>query len=69
MAAGDEGSLELWRELDAIGRVHTVVKWIMRSDQRRQLFKEGKKENQEIDQDNQLWTSCENLLVKEGGVR
>lgn len=44
--AGDEVSFHLWHEFGAIGRVHNVVKWIMRSDQGRQTFMNvGRKRN------------------------
>ena len=51
--------------------MHNVVKWIMRSGQRRQLFMQGRDADsqEEAGDDNQLWTSCDKLLVKDGGVR
>ena len=47
-----------------MSRAHNVVKWIRRSDPMSQLFKEGGKENQEIDQDHHLWTTYEKWLSK-----
>lgn len=40
---GDARAFELWRKFGAIGKVHSRVKFIMRSDQRRQEFIKGQR--------------------------
>jgi hypothetical protein len=36
--ASDPETFQLWRQLGAIGKAHNIVKYILRSDQRRQAF-------------------------------
>jgi len=36
IGASDQETFELWRKFGVIGKVHNIVKYIMRSDQRRQ---------------------------------
>lgn len=69
--AGDDESFDLWRKFGAIGRIHNVVKWIMRSDQRRQLFSQAREAGNkgDIAEDDELWMNCDKLLIKDGGVR
>ena len=38
VGCSDADSFVLWRQLGAIGKVHNYIKWIMGSDQRRQIF-------------------------------
>ena len=39
--AGDDESFDIWRRQHAIGKLHNIVRYIMRSDQRIQMFNEA----------------------------
>ena len=72
IGASDQETFELWRKFGVIGKVHNIVKYIMRSDQRRQ---ELEKHLKQIIKESQQKTSevTENLidsvltLIKDGG--
>ena len=66
----DAESFSLWRKFGAIGKVHNTVKYIMRSDQRRQLFLSLQKQRKSGEGDgDELFEQVERLLMKDGGVR
>jgi hypothetical protein len=67
VGCSDKDAFELWRRFGAIGKLHNTIKWIMRSDVRRQLFISYQKDD--LGNDDELFTHVEKLLVKDGGVR
>ena len=67
VGCSDKETFELWRRFGAIGKVHNTIKWIMRSDSRRQLFISYQKTD--LTNDDELFAHVEKLLVTDGGVR
>lgn len=67
VGCSDKQAFELWRRFGAIGKVHNTIKWIMRSDTRRQMFISYQKAD--ITNDDELFNHVEKLLIKDGGVR
>ncbi len=65
----DRQEFEEWRKFGAIGKVHNTVKFIMRSDQRRQLFLTFQSKDGDSDNNTTLFENTERLLIKDGGVR
>lgn len=65
----DSKVFELWRKFGALGRIHKMVKYIMRSDQRRQHFNiiQGRERTKNTE-DNSLFQHTAKLLIKGGGV-
>jgi len=63
--ASDAQQFALWRKFGSIGKIHNTVKYIMRSDQRRQHFLSG----QGSTSDDLLFDHTARLLIKDGGVR
>lgn len=70
IGCSDSEAFKLWRRFGAIGKVHNTVKYIMRSDQRRQHFitLQGK-DGEETEEEDTLFQCTRHLLVKDGGVR
>jgi hypothetical protein len=61
--AGDDESFDIWRRQHAIGKLHNIVRYIMRSDQRIQMFNEA-----QWDIADDITTFCY-CLVKDTGIR
>lgn len=61
--AGDDESFDIWRRQHAIGKLHNIVRYIMRSDQRVQMFNEAQR-----DIADDITTFCYRL-VKDTGIR
>lgn len=61
--AGDEESFRVWRRQHAIGKLHNIVRYIMRSDQRIQVFNESQR-----DVPDEITTFCFRL-VRDTGIR
>ena len=70
IGCSDAEAFELWQRFGAISKVHNTVKYIMRSDQRRQhfLMLQGK-EKGETDDEDSLFQYAQCLLVKDRGVQ
>lgn len=66
MGCSGMNAFNLWRHLGAIGKIHNTVKFIMRSDQRRQQFLAAQNNDGE---EGKLFGSVDCLLVKDGGIR
>ena len=66
ISASDEAKFDLMRQRGAVGKVHNIVKYIMRSTARREDFAEN--QSQACAED-ELFDQAELILVKDGGVR
>jgi hypothetical protein len=66
LGASDEQKFKLMREKGIIGRVHNIVRYILRSDQRRQQLAVLQSECKENDD---LYDYWELTLIKDGGIR
>ena len=66
IGASDEAKFKLMREKGFIGKLHNIVKYIMRSTGRREDFADNQAEAAAEDE---LFDQLELMLIKDGGVR
>lgn len=70
IGCSDGEAFSLWRKFGAVGKVNNTVKYIMRSDQRRQFFLDLQKRGSDgVRDSDSLFDHTKKLLIKDGGVQ